>query len=457
MQLPTGIDAILGMGWMTANNLWLHPSSKRIVAPNVNTKGHAVLTHLARYDEDDVKLARQARLSEHASRKHARDKKVPPSSHDKREPTPLGLSWISKDKQSEGYNVCHYIGTEPIGIAKIKGESGYVAVYIDDLIVFSADEESHARHLLEVMQVCSDELLYLNTTKSHLFCEYTRYLGAVCGNGRLFMDPKKVEAIVNMPSPKESQTQIREFLGNCSFYRRWIDSYAKLTTPLTELLKDVAKGKTLELWTANEDKYEKVVSTLKSALCSYPVLRQPNFEKPFVLYTDASNYAIGGVICQLIDGKMCAIHYVSRSLQGPELNYSVQEKEALGIIFCVKKFRKMILGSKFKIRCLTDHKSLECLTNSKEIAGRMARWAMIMSEYNYKVEYIKGVTNTAADGLSRLIAKPESVWTPLKLEDADADTEHPFLLLWPDVTQLVAACQYYPSAVTNDGSHLNDR
>ena len=205
-----------------------------------------------------------------------------------------------------------------------------------------------------------------------------------------------------MPSPKESQTQIREFLGNCSFYRRWIDSYARKTTPLTELLKDNAKGKTLELWTANEEKYEKVVRALKSALCSYPVLRQPNFDKPFVLYTDASNYAIGGVICQLIELKMCAIHYVSRSLQGPELNYSVQEKEALGIIFCVKKFRKLILGSKFKIRCLTDHKSLECLTNSKEIAGRMSRWAMIMSEYNYQVEYIKGVTAST-------ISQPPSV------------------------------------------------
>ena len=351
----------------------------------------------------------------------------------------------------------HYIGTEPIGIAKIEGESGFVAVYIDDLIVFSADEESHARHLLEVMQVCSDELLFLNTDKSHLFCRYTRYLGAVCGNGRLFMDPKKVEAILKMPSPKESQTQIREFLGNCSFYRRWIDSYARKTTPLTELLKDNAKGKTLELWTADEEKYEKVVRALKSALCSYPVLRQPNFNKPFVLYTDASKHAIGGVICQLIEGKMCAIHYVSRSLQGPELNYSVQEKEALGIIFCVKKFRKLILGSKFKIRCLTDHKSLECLTNSKEIAGRMSRWAMIMSEYNYQVEYIKGVTNTAADALSRLIAKPESAWTELKLEDVDADTEHPFLLLWPDVTIMVNACQYYPSSAANDGTHANDR
>jgi transposase InsO family protein len=127
------------------------------------------------------------------------------------------------------------------------------------------------------------------------------------------------------------------------------------------------------------------------------------------------------------------------------MNYSVQEKEALGIIFCVKKFRKMILGSPFKIRCLTDHKSLKCLTNSKEIAGRMARWAMIMSEYHYQVEYIRGVTNTAADGLSRLISLPESTWRPLTLDDSDSDQEHPFLLLWPTAHLLVAAYQHGPS------------
>ena len=336
-----------------------------------------------------------------------------------------------------------YIGTQPIGIAKMKGESRFVAVYIDDLIVFSGSEEEHARHLIKVMEVCSNEKLYLNTSKSHLFCKYTRYLGAICGNGELFMDPKKVEAIMKMPSPTESQTQIREFLGSCSFYRRWIDSYARLTTPLTELLKDTAKGKTRELWDKDPIKYETVIKQLKDALCSYPVLRQPDFDLPFVLYTDASDYAIGGVLCQLRENKMCAIHYVSRSLQGPEKNYSVQEKEALGIIFCVKKFRKMILGSGFKIRCLTDHRSLECLTNSKEVAGRMARWAMIMSEYNYRVEYIKGCTNTAADSLSRLIKIPEGRWTPLAPDDSDSDSEHPFLLLWPETLLLLSTYQQY--------------
>ena len=127
-----------------------------------------------------------------------------------------------------------YIGTTPIGIAKMQDESGFCAVYIDDLIVFSNTASDHKRHLLKVL---SDKGLYLNVPKSHLFARYTRYLGAVCGNGRLFMDPSKVETILAMPSPSASQTAVREFLGATSFYRRWIDSYARKAEPLQELLK----------------------------------------------------------------------------------------------------------------------------------------------------------------------------------------------------------------------------
>ena len=106
----------------------------------------------------------------------------------------------------------------------------------------------------------------------------------------------------------------------------------------------------------------------------------------------------------------------------------------------------MLLGSRFKIRYLTDHKRLECLTNAKEMAGRMARWAMIMSEYNYQVEhmYIKGVTNIAADALNRLISIKDHLWRPLTIsaEDSDDDLNHPFLMLWPDVHLALTAHQY---------------
>ena len=139
-------------------------------------------------------------------------------------------------------------------------------------------------------------------------------------------------------------------------------------------------------------------------------------------------------------GKRVAIHYASRSLIDAEKKYSVQEKEALAIVFAVKKFRKYLLGSQFKIRCLTDHRTLESLTNSKEVAGRMARWAMIMSEYNYRVEYIPGSSNTAADALSRLIDMDEERWQPLTLGERDSDENYPFLVLWPELHLLCTAC-----------------
>ena len=146
-------------------------------------------------------------------------------------------------------------------------------------------------------------------------------------------------------------------------------------------LKDSAKGKTTEIWESNPGRYSAAVRTIKEALTSYPVLRQPDFSQPFTIYTDASKIAIGAVLCQKSEGSMHAIHYASRSLIDAEKNYSVQELEALAIVFAVKKFRKYILTSQFTVRCMTDHRTLECLSNAKEVAGRLSRWAMIMSEY----------------------------------------------------------------------------
>ena len=242
-----------------------------------------------------------------------------------------------------------------------------------------------------------------------------------------------------MPFPKESQTQVRQFLGACSFYRRWIGSYAKLALPLNSLLKDGVDVPTI--WDKDPKTYEDATLRLKEALTSYPILRQPDFHKQFVLYTDASDYAIGGVIGQMHEGKMCAVAYTSRALQGPEKNYSVQEKEALGIVHAIKKFRHYLLCANVTIRTriMTDHRSLQHLQTQKGLAGRMARWAMIMSEYFYEIQYIKGSLNDAADTLSRLLTIPEADWQALPSTDRDGDDHHPFLMLWPTENLLVLA------------------
>ena len=339
-----------------------------------------------------------------------------------------------------------YKGISPHAMASAPDESGYVAVYIDDLIVFSNSEEEHERHLREIMRVCSEENLHLNNAKSKIFCEYTRYLGAVVGNNRIFMDPVKVKSIVDMPTPT-SQTELRGFLGAASFYRRWIASYAKVAGPLNDLLKkDIKFG--VE-WNKHPEKYQGAINSLKTALMSYPILRQPDFHKEFIIYTDASDYAIGAALCQVVEGKPVAIAYVSRALIGPERDYSVQEKECLGIVYACQKFRHYVLGSNFTVRIMTDHNSLRFLTKSKEQGGRIARWAMILSEYNYKVEYLKGKLNVVGDALSRLISRDSAHWRNLGEDDLDTDEKHPFLLLWPDLYLCAMESQHDPADPTH--------
>eukprot|EP01050_Picozoa_sp_SAG11_P003231 SAG11_NODE_178_length_13331_cov_17.694906_1_plen_296_part_10 len=134
--------------------------------------------------------------------------------------------------------------------------------------------------------------------------------------------------------------------------------------------------------------------------------------------------------------------YVSRALIDAEKSYSVQEKECLGIVFAMQKFRHYLLGSQFTVRVMTDHSSLRFLTKSKEQGGRIARWAMILSEYNYKVEYLKGKLNVVGDALSRLISQDPTRWHSIAEEDRDTDEKHPFLLLWPELYLCAIGSQY---------------
>eukprot|EP01050_Picozoa_sp_SAG11_P005729 SAG11_NODE_414_length_9684_cov_7.947522_1_plen_2392_part_00 len=301
--------------------------------------------------------------------------------------------------------------------------AGFVATYADDLVCVSASKEEHITHLLKLATILSAENIYLNSAKSHVFCRYVRYLGAVAGNNVLLQDPAKVRSIVAMPHPKNSQREIRGFLGMASFWRRWIASYAKIVQPLNDLLKKGVDVKTE--WSMAHDA---AVITLKKALVAYPILRQFDPQLASRVITDASDYACGGILAQLHETLWHVVCYASRSFSGPEKNYSVQEKECLGVVYCVQKFRHYILCSKFRLSVQTDHSSLVFLSKPTNASGRIARWSMIMSEYDYQIEYIKGTSNVVADQLSRLIERQDDKWTSPEMDD---DTTHPFLWVWP--------------------------
>ena len=276
---------------------------------------------------------------------------------------------------------------------------GFVSIFLDDIIIWSTDPDTHKGNLLRLFEVLSKEKLSLNMKKCFFFARYVKYLGIVVGQGQMFMNTESVRSIISMPEPSDSQANIRIFLGMTGFYRKWIDNYATMALPLTKLLKK--NTKLPEAW---DETASQSVRELKMAITKYPVLRQFDPMRRIYICTDASGIAVGGVLFQYYGDRPCAIAYCSRRLNDAEKNYSVQEQECLGVKFTVDKFRHFLLATPFVIKCLSDHHSLQFLKKGKETGGRIARWALALSEYEYEIHYIPGTKNVVGDALSRLIA-----------------------------------------------------
>ena len=184
-----------------------------------------------------------------------------------------------------------------------------------------------------------------------------QFLGHIVGIDGIKPDLQKVEKLEKLPSPKNI-TQLRAFIELASYYRRFIEGFAKKAAPLHELLK-----KNVEfIWT---DKHEEIFNWLKQRLITPPILQYPNYNIPFILFTDASYQGIGAVLAQIKDKKEYVIAYASRTLSPAEKNYSTVELECLAVVWAVKYFRHYIHGTRFTL--VTDYKALQWLLNSTTI------------------------------------------------------------------------------------------
>jgi len=195
-------------------------------------------------------------------------------------------------------------------------------------------------------------------------CEFLRrevaYLGHIIENEGVRPNPEKTAAVKNFLIPKNAkviQLYIKQFLGLAGYYRRFVPNFSGLAKPLTSLLKKNVSF----VWKPEQ---QKAFETLRMALCQQPILQYPDFSKPFVLTTDASDIAIGGVLSQGTIGQDLPITYVSRVLNSAEKNYSTIEKELLAIIYCTHHFRPYLYGHKFFL--VTDHQPLIWLYKVKD-------------------------------------------------------------------------------------------
>ena len=275
----------------------------------------------------------------------------------------------------------------------LAGLSGtHCLVYLDDIIVFSTTFEDHLQRLVSVFDRLRTAGLKLKPKKCHFAKQQITYLGHVISIKGIEPDGNKLAAVTAYPTPRNSK-EVKQFIGLSNYYRRFIPHYAEVAEPLHRILRKTSKNFN---WTAECDIS---FSLLKAKLTSPPILAYPHFTDPFIVSTDASDKAIGGVLSQLRDGHERVIAYWSRQLSKAERNYSTIEREALAAVGAIKEFYPYLYGFPFTL--ITDHNPLTSLKGIKDTGGRLARWLLFLQQFNFTVEYKKGSRHSNADTLSR--------------------------------------------------------
>ncbi|KAK1693734.1 hypothetical protein QYE76_010431 [Lolium multiflorum] len=267
-----------------------------------------------------------------------------------------------------------------------------VEVFMDDFSVYGNSFDNCLRNLDKVLQRCEETNLVLNWEKCHFMVNEGIVLGHKISERGIEVDRAKVEAIEKMPYPRDVKG-IRSVLGHAGFYRRFIKDFSKISKPLTNLLqKDVPF--------VFDDDCKEAFETLKKALTTAPVVEPPDWNLPFEIMCDASDFAVGAVLGQRVDKKLNVIHYASKTLDAAQRNYATTEKELLAVVFACDKFRPYIVDSKVTIH--TDHAAIRYLMTKKDAKPRLIRWVLLLQEFDLHIIDRKGADNPVADNLSRL-------------------------------------------------------
>jgi hypothetical protein len=203
----------------------------------------------------------------------------------------------------------------------------------------------------------------------------------------------KVDKVLAATPPK-TKKEVRAFLGLASYYRRFVPNFASLSSPLSDLTKKGNPDKVV--WT---EVCDRSFSELKRLLGSQPVVILPDLSKTFTLRTDASDVGLGAVLLQETSDGLRPVSYASRKLLPAEVRYATIEKECLAVVWAIRKFEQFLYGHSFVLE--TDHQPLTFLQKGKLSSNRLARWALILQEYDIRVKVIPGKENIGADFLSR--------------------------------------------------------
>lgn len=267
-------------------------------------------------------------------------------------------------------------------------------VYIDDIIIYSKTFEKHAQDVDTILKLVTKSGITLSPSKSYVAHHSIKALGHRVSNLGIGTLEETVRAVAEFPRPHNVKS-LQRFLGLAVYYRKFVKNFARIASPLYELLKNQTEWK----W---DDRHQRAMDELKEKLTTAPVLAHPDYTKPFIVHTDASTTGLGVVLSQKDkDQKEHPIVYLSRTLSPAEKNYTSTEMECLAIIWALKKLHPYLDGSTFDI--ITDHSALQWILNFSGTNKRLLRWSMDLQPYkeHMVIKYRAGKVHQNADALSR--------------------------------------------------------
>ena len=289
----------------------------------------------------------------------------------------------------------------------------FVIVYLDDILIYSEEIGQHENHVRATLARLRDSGLFVKLEKCTFGEESVEYLGFIISPQGLNMDKTRVSTVQDWPLPC-SVKDIQAFLGFCNFYRRFIHNYSKIAFPMTQL----TRNKTPFEWS---EAAERSFTDLKQAFCDAPLLAQFNYKEPTYLETDASEFAMGGILTQKApDTHRHPVAFFSRKFTAAERNYGTPDQELLAIVACFKNWRHYLEGAQHTVTVITDHNNLRYFLEKKPLSRRQAHWAEFLAGFDFKIEYRPGKRNPA-DGPSRR--------SDYKLQGPETYTLTPFLRL----------------------------
>ncbi len=272
----------------------------------------------------------------------------------------------------------------------------FIYVYLDDILIFSSSLQEHVQHVRRVLQRLLENGLFVKAEKCAFHAQSVPFLGFIVSPEGVRMDPDRVKAVVNWPTP-DSRKALLRFLGFANFYRRFIRNFSQLAAPLTAL----TSTKMTFRWS---NAAEAAFTKLRGRFVSAPILRAPDPTRQFVVEVDASEVGVGAVLSQRAtsDDKVHPCAFFSHRLSPAEHNYDIGNRELLAVKLALEEWRHWLEGSGVPFIVWTDHKNLEYIQSAKRLNSRQARWALFFGRFDFSISYRPGSKNIKPDALSRI-------------------------------------------------------